>query len=98
MTDPREARLKSAEASQSNGEPVKIVIDGGALAELTFGEYEILLTLREKGITPELITFLERIVVGGVRDLSLSLYAPIIDALNEAIGGAANPEDEKGKN
>lgn len=74
----------------SNGAaPIEIKID---LDNLTIGDLETLDSAGRRELPmKDMIAFLERVVVGGVRHLPLSRMGAIIDALGEAIGEATNP-------
>lgn len=68
---------------------IEIVID---LDLLTIGDLEILDRAKDGNLPmKEMISFLDRVVEGGVRHLSVKYFSPIIDQLGDAIAESSNP-------
>jgi hypothetical protein len=61
---------------------------------LTFGDIEMAMKF-ESGDVPvaEILPFLNRIVVGGVRDIPLDAMPAIMDALTKAFSEMGNPKN-----
>ena len=75
------------QVSTNGKEPIKVDMD-----LLLIGDLETLDRAASKKLpTSELIKFLDRIVVGGVRHLPLTRLSDITDALGEAVKDAADP-------
>ncbi len=85
-----EAAVKVKEVAKTNGAvPVEIKID---LDNLLIGDLETLDRAGKNDLPmTELVGFLEKVVVGGVRHLPMSRLGTIIEALTGAIGEASNP-------
>jgi hypothetical protein len=64
------------------------------LDAMTFGDLEMAMQA-ESGKVPvkELLPFLNRVVVGGVKDIPLTAMPAIMDALTKALEGMANPKN-----
>jgi len=74
-----------------DGKELEIKIN---LDKLTFGDLEMALDY-EDGKTPvkELLPFLNRVVVGGVKHIPLNAMPAIMDALSDALAGMGNPKN-----
>jgi hypothetical protein len=88
--DPDEsaAAIKTLVGTGGNGaSPVQIDLE-----HLLIGDLEFLERAGNKDLPPsELVDFLDRVVVGGVRHLPLGRLVSIVEALGEAVSEAANP-------
>lgn len=59
---------------------------------LTIGDLEILESARGGSIsTKELLDLFDRVVVGGARSLPMRALPQVVEAIREAVDGAANP-------
>jgi len=75
---------------------LKISVD---IERMTIGDLELLDRAgRNELPVPELIDFLDRIVVEDVRALPFTALTQITDELRKAVEAMANPQDEGGEN
>lgn len=91
---PLEGSLEIDNKADTNGKEPSLVVD---MDQLLISDLETLDRASAKKLpTSELIKFLDRIVVGGVRHLPLRRLGDIIEALGEAVTEAANPTSAAG--
>lgn len=76
-------------ALQAAKKPIEIEID---LDGLLIGDLEVLDRAKDGNLPmKDLITFLDRVVVGGVKHLPMRYFSVIVDELGDAIAESANP-------
>jgi hypothetical protein len=65
------------------------------LDTMTFGDLEMALSAESgENVDPrELLPFLNRVVVGGVKNIPLTAMPQIMDALTKALEGMSNPKN-----
>lgn len=82
------------EPQEVTGAPVQELEIKVNLDELTFGDIEMALNF-ESGQVPigEMLPFLNRVVVGGVRHIPLTAMPKIVDALVAAFAEMGNPKN-----
>lgn len=70
---------------------IQIRVDASAV---TFGDLEMAMGFDSGAVEiKELLPFLNRVVVGGVRDLPLTAMPAILEALTEAFSSLGNPKN-----
>ncbi len=70
------------------------------LDNLAFDEWDIVAELvgGKTKITPAVIDFLKRVIVGGTKGLDFADMMRVIEALTDAMTAMFNPTDAEGKN